>query len=190
MNKIRIATILGLALLISGIWLLLDIRQSQQLTFQGIPTPPAANTFVPATSASEIEGQPSELLIPSLKIDISIIPGYYNSYNQTWTLTSNHVQYATITPPPNNEEGNTFLYGHDINPVFARLHNIPANAQAIIKTSNNHIFYYQLASIRTTDPLDDSVFTYHGKPILTLQTCTGVFYQYREFFSFNLVEVS
>jgi hypothetical protein len=122
-------------------------------------------------------------------MDLPIIPGYYDKQTQKWTLTLNEVQYATITPEPNDVAGNTFLYGHYRQAVFARLHTIPANAQAIVKTSNGHIFYYQLSGIRVTNPGDDSVFTYRGAPILTIQTCTGLFFQNRQFFTFSLQKV-
>ena len=137
---------------------------------------------------SLIQGEPDELIIPSLNMDLKIIPGYYNARTGTWTLSLSEVQYATITPEPNNLSGNTFLYGHYRSAVFARLHSIQAGAQAIVKTTNGHALYYQLSGIRTTDPNDDSVFEYSGPPILTIQTCTGVLFQYRQLFTFTLLE--
>jgi LPXTG-site transpeptidase (sortase) family protein len=168
--------------------LLIYIIRSQAVSATNIVQPPSYSTPV-TPKVNEIEGEPVELLIPSLNMDLPIIPGYYDAHAQIWTLTLSEVQYATVTPEPNNLEGNTFLYGHYRQAVFARLHTIPSGAQAIVKTSNGHTFYYQLASIRTTNPGDDSVFTYRGKPILTIQTCTGLFFQYRQFYTFNLQKV-
>jgi LPXTG-site transpeptidase (sortase) family protein len=185
MKKTNLAVIIGLVMLAIGAGLLVYIIRMQAVSATNIVAPPN-NLAAAALKASEIQGQPTELLIPSLNMDLPIIPGYYDAHTKSWTLTLNKVQYATITPQPNNVEGDTFLYGHYRSEVFARLHTIPANAQAIVKTANNHTFYYQLSSIRTTNPGDDSVFTYKGKPILTIQTCTGIFFQNRQFFTFTL----
>jgi LPXTG-site transpeptidase (sortase) family protein len=106
---------------------------------------------------------------------------------KTWTLSLSKVQYAVTTPEPNTTGGNTFIYGHYRKGVFATLHTIQAGAQAVVKTSNGHSFYYQLASERVTNPSDTSLFNYQGKPILTIQTCSGLFFQNRQLFTFDLV---
>lgn len=137
-----------------------------------------------------ISGFPVNIQIPSLAMNIPVIPGYYYPKSQQWTLSLSDVQYATITPEPNNLEGDTFLYGHYRPAVFAYLHHISLGASAIVTTSNNHTFYYTLNSINIVNPSDSSgIFTYKGTPILTVQTCTGLFFQNRELFNFNLVRV-
>jgi LPXTG-site transpeptidase (sortase) family protein len=188
-KKTQLTAVVGLVMLVFGAGLLTYIVRSQAVSATNIVQPSAQTTTTSPPRADEIEGEPVELVIPSLKMDLPIIPGYYDAKAKIWTLTLSEVQYATITPEPNNIEGNTFLYGHYRQAVFARLHTIPANAQAIVKTSNDHTFYYQLSNIRNTNPGDDSVFTYRGKPILTIQTCTGIFFQYRQFYTFTLQKV-
>jgi LPXTG-site transpeptidase (sortase) family protein len=189
MNNTKVTAIVGLIMLVFGTGLLIYIIRSQAVSATNI-VPSPSHMIASTPKANEIQGQPIELLIPSLNMDLPIIPGYYDSQAKIWTLTLSEVQYATITPQPNNVEGNTFLYGHYRRAVFARLHTIPPSAQAIVKTSNNHTFYYQLSDIRTTNPGDDSVFTYRGKPILTIQTCTGIFFQYRQLYTFTLQKVA
>lgn len=193
MKKIHLAVLIGLILLIGGGLLLFGIARSQETHLVVTPPTRSAVATTPAKttpSASTISGQPTDISIPSLSINLPIIPGYYNAKSQTWTLTDNSVQYATITPAPNNSEGDTFLYGHYRKSVFENLHNIPADGQAIITTSNGHTFYYQLASVSVVNPNDSAgVFDYQGKPILTVQTCTGLFYQNRQLFTFNLERV-
>jgi LPXTG-site transpeptidase (sortase) family protein len=188
MKIMKYAPIVGIILIVFGAGLIISIIRSQATSATNIIQPPQ-HLLAVAPKKNEIQGTPDEILIPSLNMDLPIIPGYYDKQTQKWTLTLNEVQYATITPQPNNVEGNTFLYGHYRQAVFARLHTIPANAQAIVKTSNGHIFYYQLSGIRVTNPGDDSVFTYRGAPILTIQTCTGLFFQNRQFFTFSLQKV-
>jgi len=193
MNKTKLgiySIYLGSILFAFGCSLIIYIIHSQAVNAIGIVKPSVYTTQASASVVDEITGVPVQLEIPSLNINLPIIPGYYNQKTQTWTLTVNKVQYATITPGPNNVEGNTFLYGHARAAVFANLHNILPNSEAIVKTSNDHTFYYVLSSIRSTNPDDDSVFTYSGPPELTIQTCTGLFWQNRQFFTFNLEKVT
>ena len=144
-----------------------------------------------ATQASVISGEPVQIEIPSLQITLPIVPGTYNARTQQWTLTLNKVQYASMTPQPNTLSGNTFLYGHYRANVFATLHTIHAHAQAVLTTSNGHTFYYQLYAITVVSPTDSkAVFDYSGPPILTVQTCTGLFFQNRQLFTFNLVKAA
>jgi LPXTG-site transpeptidase (sortase) family protein len=190
MNKIKFSVLSGVIMLAFGAGLLLYVVRSQAVSATSViqSVEPAPKEFI-ESDANKIQGIPDELIIPSLNMDLPVVPGYYNARAQTWTLTLSEVQYATITPEPNNIFGDTFLYGHYRRAVFARLHTIPANAQAIVKTSNDRSFYYQLSNIRTTNPNDDSVFTYQGPPILTIQTCTGILFQYRQLYTFTFLKV-
>ena len=179
---------LGVALLAVGLVLLVEIIRSREsnLTI----TPPATSLPVQPKGANYIGGEPVKISIPSLDINLPVIPGYYDKQTQTWTLTIDKVQYATMTPQPNNQSGDTFLYGHYRANIFATLHDIHSGAKAIITTSNHHTFYYQLAGVRVVNPNDSSsVFNYKGKPILTVQTCTGLFFQNRQLFTFDLIKV-
>jgi len=192
MSKVKLGIISGIILIAGGVALLAYLLWSGAIDMGSIVQPPANMAVAQVSSTpkvNEIEGDPVELIIPSMNYDLKIIPGYYNTRTRSWNLTLSEVQYATITPEPNNVEGDTFMYGHYRYEVFASLHRIQIGAQAIVKTSNNHTFYYQLASEKLTNPGDDSVFTYRGKPILTIQTCAGIVYQYRQFFIFNFVKV-
>jgi len=137
-----------------------------------------------------ISGEPSHITLPSIGISVDIEPGYYNKSSQTWTLSITKAQYATITPPANNGSGNTFIYGHNRRAVFSKLLNIKPGDKAVVTTSNNHTFVYKMAGRHDTDPHDDSLIQSHGPPILTLQTCSGLWYQNRSLFVFNLVKVS
>lgn len=137
-----------------------------------------------------IQGRPVRINIPSLKINIPVINGYYDAKKQDWTLTGSNAQYATITPEANNVGGNTFIYGHNQPPVFGRLPKIQPGQVAYIFTDNGHKFTYTFTSARETNPHDDSLFHYTGAPILTLQTCSGFFSQNRELFTFTLTGVA
>lgn len=143
---------------------------------------PAASQPAPAV----ISGRPVRLAIPALGIDLPVIDGYYNQTTKKWTLTNDKVQYAVITPLANNQQGNTFLYGHNRRGVFRTLNKVHAGDQAIVTTDNGHTFTYRFVGALETTPTDDSLFHYQGKPILTIQTCSGAWYQNRQLFRFDL----
>ena len=186
MKKLLIEALIGLVLIIGGIFLW-NLRLSFEVA-NAQPPVPDRNQVASAPAQATIEGQPNHITIPSLHMSLPVINGYYSTYTKEWTLTLSEVQYATITPPPNNASGNTFLYGHYRPEVFYYLHNIAIGADAIVTTTNGHTFTYQLTKVTVVNPNDDSLFTYKGPPILTLQTCTGAFFQYRQLFTFKLIE--
>lgn len=184
--------LIGVILVIGGTILLVSLVRSRELSRVASPSF-SATTAIAAkpSSPSAIYGDPVNLEIPSLGINLPIIPGYYDHKTQEWTLTTDKVQYATITPEPNDQSGNTFLYGHARKNVLGSLHSIAPNAQAIVRTSNGHTFYYRLNGAVTVDPTNSAaVLDYQGKPILTIQTCTGLFWQNRQLFYFNLEKVA
>jgi LPXTG-site transpeptidase (sortase) family protein len=185
--QLIIGVTVGIAFLALGLFLW-QIRDENSLV-NSAPGGVSNNVQATAPKQATISGHPNHLDIPSLNMSLPIIDGVYNQKTKEWTLTLNKVQYATITPPPNNYSGNTFIYGHYRPEVFARLHTIKPNSLAIITTDNNHKFTYQLTNIVVTNPGDDTLFTYSGPPELTIQTCTGLFFQNRQLFTFKLVGV-
>lgn len=192
LKPVTLFALVGMLLLAGGVALLIEIYRSRVSDLAiAPPTDVAVVTQHTQATPGYIGGEPTRILIPSLHIDLPVIPGYYNKQTRTWTLTTNSVQYATMTPEANNQGGNTFLYGHYRSNVFASLHTIQSGAQAIIQTSNGHTFYYQLSGVRVVSPGDsDSVFKYTGAPVLTVQTCTGLFFQNRQLFTFNLIRTA
>lgn len=187
MKRLLIEALIGI-ILIAGGWFLWNLRLDNEVTNA---EPALPNTTQPAKAPAQatISGEPSELIIPSMGKSWPIINGYYNTSTKQWTLTLSEVQYATITPPPNNASGNTFLYGHYRPEVFDLLHEIKIGAEAIVTTTNGYTFTYQLTKIEVVSPSDDSLFQYQGPPILTIQTCTGLFFQNRQLFIFKLTGV-
>lgn len=136
-----------------------------------------------------ISGDPSHIEIPAVGISIPIEPGYYNQKTQTWSLSLTKAEYATMTPKPNDAGGNTFIYGHNRKGVFDQLLKVKTGDQAIVTTSNGHRFTYVMKSRHDTKPTDSSLFDYQGPSILTLQTCSGFWYQNRSLFVFDLQKV-
>lgn len=150
----------------------------------------AKHGVTPAAQPQQrIEGLPVRIQLPPLHIDLPIIKGYHNARTQTWTLTKTNVQYAVDTPLANNVGGNTFLYGHNRREVFRDLAKIKLGAEALVTTDNGHVFTYVFKGAIETAPSDDSLFAYQGPPIMTIQTCSGLWYQNRQLFTFALKDV-
>jgi sortase (surface protein transpeptidase) len=146
---------------------------------------PAAKPY--SAPVSSISGKPIGLTVPSLQIDLSVIDGQYNPDTHGWTLTSDKAQYFVDSAEPNNIGGKTFIYGHYRKNVFEKLHNIQRGATLSLTTDNGYRFNYRFESSFTTSPSDLSVLDNTAKPVLYVQTCTGVFFQHRQIFNFVYV---
>ena len=150
----------------------------------------AASAQAPAPQPIVIQGKPVRLSIPSIELDIAVVDGVYNAQQKTWTLSNSNAHYALISPQPNNSSGNTFIYGHNRKEVFAKLAKVKAGDEALLYTDNGNVFRYVFRISVETNPYDDSLFAYSGPPIVTLQTCSGLWYQNRQLFTFDFVSVT
>lgn len=155
-------------------------------TANAAPTVPVI-TAPKVLKPNTITGNPVSLSVPSVRINVPVINGYYNQTTKQWTLTLDKAQFATISTPPNNTAGNTYIYGHYRPEVFAYLHVIKPGSEATITTDNGYRFHYRLRDIKTVNPADTSVFAYQGPPVLTLQTCSGAWFQNRQQYTFDFV---
>lgn len=191
--KIRFILMVGILFVVAGLLLGFDSLR-QHLAARGqlsVPsTPPVANVQAAVSNDTEVvvQGKPVRLVAPSIGLDIAIADGIYNFKNKTWTLSKDKAHYAVMTIRPNNKEGNTFIYGHNRREVFSGLAKLKPGDTVTVYTDNNHTFVYRFRSAYDTKPNDDSIFKYTGDPILTLQTCSGAWFQNRRLFTLDLVE--
>ena len=188
-EKIRFYAYVGLFFVMAGLLMSSQhfIKHWQTANAQPVFAAAKQQTAIVKETAT-ISGEPSHIEVPAVGISIEVEPGYYNQKTQTWTLSLTKAEYAVMTPPPNNAGGNTFIYGHNRKDVFSKLLNVKNGDQAIITTKNGHKFIYSMKSRHDTSPTDSSLFDYQGPPILTLQTCSGFWYQNRSLFVFDLVK--
>lgn len=178
----------GIVLVILGFFMLIKQAYSNRIK------PTSSNTSIVAVNPENnqvplIEGKPIAISLPSVNINLDVADGNYNPNNNSWTLSSDRAHYGVMTAKANNKAGNTFIYGHNRKSVFGRLPKIKVGEQAIVTTEIGKVFTYKLREIITTKPTDTSLFSYKGAPILTLQTCTGAWYQDRSLFIFDFVSV-
>lgn len=181
---------LGIGIVISLFGAVLGFKHGLAFAFNHTPPQQVVAPAKPSayTPVDKLSGKPIRIVIPSVGIDIAVVDGFYNQRTQTWSLSETEAQYATITPLANTVEGNTFIYGHNRPAVFKSLLDAKAGASAMVYTDNGHQFIYKLRSWKATKPTDDSLFYYQGQPILTVQTCSGTFFQNRSLYTFDLVE--
>lgn len=191
--KTRFFVIIGLLFIVAGGLLAYEPLQRQfksgshkNIVSAEAPRPAPVPELKP--EVPYIEGKPVSLEIPSLGVTLPVVDGVYDSKSQTWSLSKDKAHYALMTPLANNRDGNTFVYGHNRKGVFASLHKIAPGAELILTTDNGHRFVYAFRSEYETDPYDSSLFNYTGPAILTVQTCSGLWYQNRQLFTFDLKE--
>jgi sortase (surface protein transpeptidase) len=194
MNKRRMFLLSGICLLVVGAALCLPALQQYRGTlatprvsaspFSGQQQPP-----IQLPSDAYKEGLPVRVQVPSLDIDLAVAEGHFDTKTKQWTLSNEKAHYAVKTPKPNNAAGNTFIYGHNKPGVLKALAKIKQGAEVVIVTDTGSQFVYRFAGAYETHPDDDSLFNYQGKPMLTIQTCSGMWYQNRQLFTFDLQEI-
>lgn len=189
-NARLIGLLIGIATLTAGSIILVPSLYYQNQSTEATTLPLTLSAPVLPTTPEVLSGTPVRLQIPSVNIDLSIQPGAYNEKSQTWTISNNAAHFTDLSAKPNNYSGNTFIYGHYRPSVFYRLPKAVIGAKAIITTDNGLVFHYTLSTISETNPQDVSVFNQTtDTPTLTLQTCSGTWFQNRQLFRFDFVSV-
>ena len=136
-----------------------------------------------------ISGKPVRVVVESNAVDLVVEDGNYDPNTQAWTLSENNAQFATMTALANDTAGMTYIYGHGTDAVFGRIgtNRPPAGTIAKVHTDNGKVFTYSLTEIRDLSPSDTAIFNdaLSGPPRLVLQTCTGMFSEWRTIFTFK-----
>jgi len=146
----------------------------------------SVQTKTAAIKPETVQGTPIKIEIPSVDIVQPIEPGYYDASTGEWTLSYHAAYWASMTSRINSQTGNTFIYGHDVDQIFGNLLKAEPGAKAIVTTDNGYEFTYTLQSSVAVNPDDVSLIQATDTPQLTLQTCSGSWYQYRSLFTFTL----
>lgn len=135
-------------------------------------------------------GAPVSIQVPNVGINLAVIDGSYDPVKDSWTLTDDKAQFAAMTDLPNDRAGNTFIYGHNTDAVFAKLAGLKAGDIAEIKTANNLTFQYVYSGEQIVQPSNTDILNAEpATPRLTLMTCEGIFSQTRRVMFFDFKEV-
>jgi len=191
--NLRTALAFGAILVLLGLFLLgfqlFNIWRAQQTTAALQPIGTVLNNSSGDDDPAYISDNPLQIIVPSVGIDLKVIPGYYDQKTNSWTLTLDKSQWAVMTRKPNDKSGMTFIYAHYRKGVFYKLPKIKEGETAKVVTENGYSFTYRFRASSVVPPQDTSIFDYKGKPILILQTCTGVKFENRQLFVFDLIKV-
>lgn len=191
--NLRAALAFGVIFVIIGLFLLtyqfFNIWRAQQTTAASQPIGTILKRSSGDNETPYISGKPAQVTVPSVGIDLKVIPGYYDPKTNSWNLTLDKAQWAVMTPQPNDKTGMTFIYAHYRKGVFYTLPKIKPGEIAKVVTEKGHNFTYKFRASSVVPPQDTSLFNYQGKPILVLQTCTGIRFENRQLFVFDLVKV-
>lgn len=192
MKKIVALQIFSLVLIIAGLFGVLPTMyfRYKLAAVNAVPIPPvlAMPSTEQITTKQIVSGNPVLLSVDGTTIQrLQVVPGEYNAATKLWNIGLNTAHFATITSPANDTEGNTYIYGHNRREVFSSLHTAAIGAVAEVITDNGYRFTYKLTEVKTLAPNDTSIFAYTGKPILTLQTCSGLWFEKRQQFTFDFV---
>ncbi len=167
--------------------------QSLEKPVAAISQPIVTHRQQRSTAPAVVSDKPIRIVISAVGINLPLDDGTYDSQTGSWTLSDTHAQYAVISEPANNHGGTTFIYGHGTDAVFGKLSAAhPPNGTAVqLYTVNGHIFVYNLVDIHDYTPSDTSLFDTmtSGSPRLVVQTCTGIFSEWRTMFTFTFTKV-
>lgn len=181
---------MGVVLLVGAAILGTEYYLSVKTQQEAVARALSATTATPAKTVTitpqAISGTPVKIEIPSVGISQPVDPGYYDPSTGKWTLSYHAVYWASMTAPVNSQTGNTFIYGHDVSQIFGNLLKAQTGAKAIVTTANGYQFTYTLKSSKAYAPNDTSAIQQTDTPQLTVQTCSGSWYQYRQMFTFTL----
>lgn len=155
------------------------------------PTSPSASS---APRPTAISGIPAYITLPAHDISLPIDPGHYDNTSGTWTLSDEHAQYATLTTLANDTAGTTLIYGHATPAVFGKLAvtQLEPGTLAQVTSAEGTIFNYTFTHSETLEPDDTTLFenVTSGPPRLVLQTCTGVWSEWRTMYYFEFEGVA
>jgi LPXTG-site transpeptidase (sortase) family protein len=155
-----------------------------------IPMPKVEKMVKPVLSKT-ISGHPVKISIKRLGINLPVVDGKYNAKKNTWTLRDNAAQYATMTDLPNNERGNTIIYGHNTVQVLEPVRNIMPGDVLKLTTKNGRVFSYVYMKDSSVAPDKTNILTRSSsKPKLTLMTCEGFFSETRRLLYFKFTGVA
>lgn len=136
-----------------------------------------------------IEGKPVKIYIPEIGVATNIIDGNYEETTNTWNVSNTDAQFATISRLPNNQDGNTLIYGHNSQNIFGPTKKLKTGYMAYVLTENGRLFEYKYVSSEEVSPDNTDIFNYTGSPRLTIATCTGLFNEKRNLMYFDLISV-
>lgn len=134
----------------------------------------------------------TEGLVPE-QIEIAKLGLVLNVYSQplangTWNVSLNGANYAEGTSTIKPSGGNVGVFGHNSQGIFGKIVEL-SEGDNIAIYSGKYKANYTVTESFTANPEDIDVFYGTDKPILTLVTCDGAFFEKRYIIRARLEEV-
>lgn len=126
------------------------------------------NNFHPTPKVSKTQHR-SRIMIPSLNIDLEIIPSKIT--NNTWQATSG-VSHLSSSPIP-GEKGNSILYGHNWTNLLGNLTKIKPGDEINITFNNKGKKTFIVEYVSVVGPNDTQILANTNDNRITLYTCAG-----------------
>lgn len=151
-------TLSGLILLFFGGYNYYRIRI---LSFAGTPT------------ATQTAGdRPTQITIPSLKIDLKIEPGQIK--NDVWQISYQNATFLDGSASPGTK-GNIVIYGHNKKLIFGNLPYLSIGQKISLKTESGKIYQYEVYKKDFVKPDRMDLVSPTNHEELTIFTCWGLF---------------
>lgn len=153
--------ILGLILILSSI--AIKAHNATKLSFfKSIPT----------AQISLGETQPTRILIPSLKIDLSLSETVIE--NGVWEIYVNGASHLTTSAKP-GDKGNIIIYAHNTNDRFGKITQLKNGDIISLVSLDGKKHTYKVIKTVTVNPDQIELLLPTKSETLTLYTCTGFF---------------
>lgn len=114
--------------------------------------------------------QPTEILIPSAKIDLPIIPAQIR--DGVWEIPEDSAGHLYTSSRP-AEGGNIVVYAHNKSHLFGPLKQVQVGDVISLVTDKNTTFDYTVETVKTVSPEQIAEVAPTDHEVLTIYTCTG-----------------
>lgn len=173
---------IGIFLAACGVLSLLAWSVASVLARQETPQPAHQEALV----QEYLSEFPVHITLERLHIDADVVPGTYDAAQDSWNVSFDHAQFATITTQLNAERGATLVYAHNTSHLFGPLKHVEEGDRVRVRAASGALYEYVYAGETIVDPSDTALFEgiHEGSPRLILLTCAGSWNQHRRVLSF------
>lgn len=134
------------------------------LSFSKVPA-----AVVSATQNSDI---PTEIIIPSINIDLKVEPGQIK--DGVWQISDSTATFLDTSAAPGSG-GNTVIYGHNKKVIFGNLPYLSLGQKIVVKTKTGKIYNYIADQKFFVGPDRVDLVSPSNTNELTIYTCYGIF---------------
>lgn len=138
-----------------------------------VPEPKALQGSVQIAGIATYSGQltsPVRLLLPSLGLDLAIVP--VSLQGKKWPTTPSGVSYLSNSAIP-GEAGNAVFYGHNWPSLLGRLNQSRTGEKLVVTYADGLSREFTINNVFVVGPNSTEILASSPTPKITLYTCTG-----------------